>query len=45
MNNPREVAFMHRAIEPTLAPFRSNAWPRKTDPAQGAGPARLEDVP
>jgi len=30
---------------PTLAPFRSNAWPWKTDPKQGTGPARLEDVP
>ncbi len=30
---------------PPLAPFRSNDWPWKTDPAKGAGPARLEDVP
>jgi hypothetical protein len=34
-----------KALLPTLAPFRSNAWPWKTDPKQGAGPARLEDVP
>jgi hypothetical protein len=34
-----------KALLPTLAPFRSNAWPWKTDPAQGTGPARLEDVP
>ncbi|WP_036530797.1 hypothetical protein [Neosynechococcus sphagnicola] len=30
---------------PTLAPFRSNAWPWKTDPTQGEGPATLEDIP
>jgi hypothetical protein len=30
---------------PTLAPFYSNDWPWKTDPAKGKGPARLEDVP
>ncbi|SRR6266545_2426511 len=30
---------------PTLAPFRSNDWPWKTDPTKGTGPARLEDVP
>ncbi len=34
-----------KAILPTLAPFRSNDWPWKTDPAKGTGPARLEDVP
>jgi hypothetical protein len=41
----REMAKRGRkAILPTLAPFRSNAWPWKTDPASGTGPARLEDV-
>ncbi len=30
---------------PTLAPFRSNDWPWKTDPTKGTGPARLGDVP
>jgi len=34
-----------KPLLPTLAPFRSNAWPWKTDPNQGTGPARLEDVP
>jgi len=34
-----------KPLLPTLAPFRSNAWPWKTDPKQGTGPARLEDVP
>jgi hypothetical protein len=34
-----------KAVLPTLAPFRSNDWPWKTDPAKGTGPARLEDVP
>jgi hypothetical protein len=34
-----------KALLPTLAPFRSNAWPWKTDPNIGTGPARLEDVP
>ncbi|MBL8799901.1 MAG: hypothetical protein JNM56_38825 [Planctomycetia bacterium] len=42
----REMAKRGRkALLPTLAPFRSNAWPWKTDPASGVGPARLEDVP
>jgi hypothetical protein len=34
-----------KALLPTLAPFRSNDWPWKTDPHKGTGPARLEDVP
>jgi hypothetical protein len=29
---------------PTLAPFRSNDWPWKTDPTKGTGPSRLEDA-
>jgi hypothetical protein len=33
-----------KALLPTLAPFRSNDWPWKTDPTKGTGPARLEDV-
>jgi len=32
------------ALLPTLAPFRSNDWPWKTDPAKGSGPAQLEDA-
>lgn len=41
----REMAKRGRtAVLPTLAPFRSTAWPWKTDPASGTGPARLEDV-
>jgi hypothetical protein len=28
---------------PSLAPFRSNDWPWKTDPTKGTGPARMED--
>lgn len=34
-----------KPLLPTLAPFRSNDWPWKTDPTKGKGPARLEDVP
>ena len=34
-----------KALLPTLAPFRCNDWPWKTDPNKGTGPARLEDVP
>jgi hypothetical protein len=42
----REMAKRgQKALLPTLAPFRSNDWPWKTDPGKGAGPARLEDVP
>lgn len=42
----REMAKRGReAVLPTLAPFRSNDWPWKTDPSKGTGPARLEDVP
>jgi hypothetical protein len=41
----REMAKRgNKPLLPTLAPFRSNAWPWKIDPAQGTGPARLEDV-
>lgn len=41
----REMARRGRkALLPTLAPFRSNDWPWKTDPSKGTGPARLEDV-
>jgi hypothetical protein len=29
---------------PTLAPFRSNDWPWKTDPSKGTGPSTLEEV-
>ncbi len=32
------------ATLPTLAPFRSNDWPWKTDATKGTGPARMEDV-
>jgi hypothetical protein len=32
------------AVLPSLAPFRSNDWPWKTDPTKGTGPARLEDA-
>ncbi|HZA09635.1 hypothetical protein [Mycobacterium sp.] len=42
----REMAKRGRkALLPTLAPFRSNDWPWKTDPTKGTGPARLEEVP
>lgn len=34
-----------KAVLPSLAPFRSNDWPWKTDPTKGSGPSRLEDVP
>ncbi len=41
----REMANRGReAVLPSLAPFRSNDWPWKTDPTKGTGPARLEDV-
>lgn len=41
----REMAARGReAVLPTLAPFHSNEWPWKTDPAKGTGPARLEDA-
>jgi hypothetical protein len=33
-----------KALLPSLAPFRSNDWPWKTDPNKGTGPARLEDA-
>jgi hypothetical protein len=32
------------ALLPSLAPFRSNDWPWKTDPTKGTGPAQLEDA-
>jgi len=42
----REMAKRgQKALLPTLAPFRSNDWPWKTDAKKGTGPARLEDVP
>jgi len=42
----REMAKRGKeALLPTVAPFRSNDWPWKTDPVKGTGPARLEDVP
>lgn len=31
-------------LMPTLAPFRSNDWPWKTDPSKGTGPSTLEEV-
>ena len=41
----REMAARGRTpVLPTLAPFRSNDWPWKTDPAKGSGPARLQDA-
>jgi hypothetical protein len=41
----REMAKRGKeALLPTLAPFRSNDWPWKTDPTKGTGPARLEDA-
>lgn len=41
----REMAKRGKeALLPTLAPFRSNDWPWKTDPSKGTGPARLEDA-
>lgn len=32
------------AVLPSLAPFRSNDWPWKTNPDKGTGPAQLEDA-
>lgn len=41
----REMANRGLQAElPSLAPFRSNDWPWKTDPAKGRGPASLEDA-
>ncbi|HEY9731964.1 MAG TPA: hypothetical protein V6C89_08630 [Drouetiella sp.] len=34
-----------KAILPPLVPYNSNAWPWKTDPSTGSGPALLEDIP
>jgi hypothetical protein len=33
-----------KALLPTLAPFRSNDWPWKTDPTKGMGPSALEEI-
>jgi hypothetical protein len=42
----REMAKRGKeALLPSVAPFRSNDWPWKTDPTKGSGPGRLEDVP
>jgi hypothetical protein len=41
----REMAKRGKVASlPSLAPFRSDEWPWKTDPDKGTGPARLEDV-
>ena len=41
----REMAARGRTpVLPSLAPFRSNDSPWKTDPAKGTGPARLQDA-
>lgn len=41
----REMAERGReAVLPSLAPFRSSEWPWKTDPGDGTGAARLEEV-
>jgi hypothetical protein len=41
----REMANRGKeAVLPTLAPFRSNDWPWKTNPTKGTGPARMEDI-
>jgi hypothetical protein len=41
----REMAKRgQNAVLPSLAPFRSNDWPWKTDPTRGTGPAQLEDA-
>jgi hypothetical protein len=41
----REMAKRgQNAVLPSLAPFRSNDWPWKTDPTKGTGPAQLEDA-
>ncbi len=41
----REMAKRGKeALLPSLAPFRSNDWPWKTDPTKGTGPAQLEDA-
>jgi hypothetical protein len=41
----REMAKRGRqALLPSLAPFRSNDWPWKTDPTKGTGPGRMEDI-
>lgn len=33
-----------KAILPPLVPFNSHAWPWKTDPTTGSGPATLEEI-
>jgi hypothetical protein len=41
----QEAAKRHmQPLLPPLAPFRSNDWPWKTDPAKGKGPATLEEI-
>jgi hypothetical protein len=41
----REMASRGQdAVLPSLAPFRSNDWPWKTNPDKGTGPAQLEDA-
>jgi hypothetical protein len=41
----REMAKRgEKAVLPSLAPFRSNDWPWKTNPTKGTGPAQLEDA-
>jgi hypothetical protein len=32
------------AMLPSLAPFRSTAWPWKTDPTKGSGPSSLAEI-
>jgi hypothetical protein len=33
-----------KPLLPSLAPFRSNDWPWRTDPKKGTGPSSMEDV-
>jgi hypothetical protein len=33
-----------KPILPSLAPFRSNDWPWKTDPTKGKGPSTLDEI-
>jgi hypothetical protein len=33
-----------KPLLPTLAPFRSNDWPWKTDPTKGSGPSSLDEI-
>jgi len=51
LSDPSRKAIQEQAAQrgmklvmPTLAPFRSNAWPWRTDPKDGTGPSSLYEI-